>query len=298
MALMKSMTGYGSSRVNIAGLELEVSVRTVNGRYLDVRTHLPKDFISVEPALKDLAKKTFQRGAVDIFVQVPSSSSGDFSAAGFDLEMVKLWRQKASELKKKVKIEGDLSFDVLVTLPGVVKVSKGLSLNPDDKGHLLKVCEQALLDCEKFRVREGKSIGATIKGHLSQLQKIVGEIESLQAQFEKNMIKKLKVDMDSVNLETVNSEELKMQMQTKINEILEKINIQEETSRLTQHIGAAQDLLKAKESIGKKLDFFAQEFLREMNTIGSKCQNAEITGLVITGKSAIESFREQVQNIE
>lgn len=294
---MKSMTGYGSSRAKISEktspMQLEVSVRSVNGRYLDLRTHLPKDFIGLESAIKDLLKKNFLRGTVDLFVQIPTSSSAESTAANIDFEVASHWKNQALELKKKLKLEGSLSLEALIGLPGVIRTSKGITLNPNDEAQLLKSCQEAIKACTEFRLREGKEISQVISNHLDALLKTLKQIEALQEKFEAQLIKKFKTEIKATN-----DEETKKQLEVKVNEVLEKVNIQEETSRLTQHVRAAKSLLTTKESIGKKLDFFAQEFLREMNTIGSKCQSAEITESVIKGKSAIESFREQVQNIE
>lgn len=290
---MKSMTGYGSSQANLKGLSLEVSVRSVNGRYLDVRTHLPKDFVSFEAPIKELVKKNFRRGTVDIFVQPPAQAAGEAAMGDLDLDVAQVWIQKINELKKKTKVGGDVDISTLLTLPGVVKTSKSIILSASDRAVLLKSCEKAMEDCEQFRQKEGKNLAAVLKSHLQEIALHLKQIDSLQSKYEAQLMKKLKEE-----IATAQSEELRVQTEMKANESLEKANIQEEISRLKQHLDAAESLLRTKESMGKKLDFFAQEFLREMNTIGSKCQSAEITSLVIKGKSGIESFREQVQNVE
>ncbi|NCN42066.1 YicC family protein [bacterium] len=289
---MKSMTGFGTSEFQVKGISSQVTVRTVNGRYLEVRTHLPKELFSIEFDLKALAKKYFTRGTVDISVQFSNSESLSEVIVDYDSNLAKTWVKKMRDLKSSLKIDGEIDLSTLLNLPGVVKTYKNSRIDGQEKS-FLSGAEKAFKNCEDLRKKEGLALKKLLLNHLSQLEKLCGQISKEQLKVEKVLSLKLKKEVEREV--TVEGRAL---LEVRASESLEKMNIEEELSRLVQHIKAVRKLMASSGPCGRKMDFFSQEFLREMNTVGSKSGSTEITGLVVEGKSTIESFREQVQNIE
>ncbi|HAG91809.1 MAG TPA: YicC family protein [Bdellovibrionales bacterium] len=289
---MKSMTGFGSSNFQVQGISSQVTVRTVNGRYLEVRTHLPKELQILEPDLKSLAKKSFLRGTVDISLQFSSSENLSKINVGYDEVVAKAWVKQVKEMKSKLKLDGDLDVKTLLALPGVTVTAKTSKLTGQEKA-FLSGATKAFDQCVSHRKKEGLALKKLILGHLSQLEKLCKKISQEQKKLEKKLSKELK---DVVQHEV--TAEGRALLEVKTSDTLEKINVEEELSRLGEHIKSVKALCQVGGPSGRKMDFFAQEFLREMNTVGSKSGSSQITSLVVEGKSAIESFREQVQNIE
>ncbi len=289
---MKSMTGFGTVQFQVKGIPAQATVRTVNGRYLEIRTHLPRELQNLEFELKSLAKKTFERGTVDISISFSNLESLIQYKVDFDKSVAKEWSKKANLLKKELKMSGELDLKTLLSLPGVVRTHKESKIEGADK-QFLKGAAQAFKKCLDFRKKEGSSLKKVISNLLSELESCCLKIAGQQSKIEKNISQSLKRDIE--NEATLEGRSI---LESRASESLERMNIEEELSRLREHIKAVKKLTLGSGPTGKKMDFYAQEFLREMNTIGSKSASPEITAMVVQGKSFIESFREQVQNIE
>lgn len=289
---MKSMTGFGTTQFQVKGVSTQVTVRTVNGRYLEVRTHLPRELQNLEVELKALAKKHFNRGTVDISVQFSGGESLNEYHVELDHSVAKDWMTQVKKLKSSMKLSGEFGLEALVQLPGVIKTTKSSRIEAGSKS-LLQGSERAFKQCDVFRKKEGTALKKALLKLLSDLDGFCQKIGKKQRSMESEVSQKLKADMKHEM--TVEGRNV---LEAKASDVLERMNIEEELSRLSQHIKAVKKLMSELGSIGKKLDFFAQEFLREMNTIGSKSGSSETTQFVVEGKSLIESFREQVQNIE
>lgn len=289
---MKSMTGFGTSQFQVKGLSSQVTVRSVNGRYLEIRTHLPKELQNLEFELKAQAKKYFQRGTVDISFQFSPSDELNQHRVDLDIELAKEWLLKAKRLKSSLKIVGDLEINSLVNLPGVLRHHKVSKLKGNEAG-FLKGALKAFKLCEAFRKKEGVSLKKVILATLSDLESCCQNIRGEQKKVENAISQALRADIENeVTLEG------RSVLEAKACEALERMNVEEELVRLAEHIKAVKKLAGTSDPVGKKMDFYAQELLREMNTVGSKSASSHITGLVVQGKSWIENFREQVQNIE
>jgi|FLYM01.1.fsa_nt_gi uncharacterized protein (TIGR00255 family) len=289
---MKSMTGFGSAQFQVKGVSSNVTVRTVNGRYLEVRTHLPRELQNIEMEIKSLIKKHFARGTVDVSVQVSSTENLHDYSVELDQNVAKEWLHQAQKLKKSLKISGEVDLNSLISLPGVLVSHKKSRLEGADK-IFLKGILGAIKQCEKMRLSEGSSLKKILLTQLSSLDEVCLKIGKAQKKIEEDLSQSLKKDIEQEL--TVEGRNV---LESRASDSLERMNIEEELARLSEHIKAVKKLIGLSGATGKKMDFYAQEFLREMNTVGSKSATSLITGLVVEGKSLIESFREQVQNIE
>jgi uncharacterized protein (TIGR00255 family) len=292
---MKSMTGYGTSKAQQKDLKVEVSIRSVNGRFLDTRFHLPREFVPFEADLKKLLNEKILRGTVDIFVNRKNKAIHEAAEVRVNEELVKKYLAAFQKIAKATKLPPQIHLEVLARMPDVIQVEEKQEVSPQEEKMLKSVFAKACEDCMKEREREGKFLQKELEKLVHDLEKQVSIVaglreeanRQLQERFEQKVSNRLKgQEMDPQRV----TQEIVIQ--------LEKADINEELVRLSEHIKNYKDLLKSAHAEGKKLDFYTQELLREVNTIGSKSQVAKITQAVVEAKTIIERLREQVQNVE
>jgi len=292
---MKSMTGYGTSRAHTPQAHLELSIRCVNGRFLEPRFHLPKEYLSLEPEFKKRLSMIVKRGTVDVFIQRRASGAAMAETMRLNKPLAKKYVTILRELAQDMKAPQQFRAETVAHWPDVILRDLGQEISDTEKRAALKAFEQALASCDKERRREGLNLKKEMERTLKLLEKVVLQIQNLrssadgelQQRFELRMRSRLKgIEIDPQRL----SQEVLIQ--------LEKSDVNEEIVRLLEHIKNVQKLFTSSDSEGKKLDFYIQELHREMNTIGSKSQVSTITQAVVEGKTIIERLREQVQNIE
>jgi uncharacterized protein (TIGR00255 family) len=292
---MQSMTGFGASRVSSKKLNVEVSVRSVNGRYLEPRLHLPKRHVAIEQEALKMCKSFFSRGTVDLYIHVSSVKTK--SGSTFNVEMAKAWLTDARQALKEIGLADTLSARDILNIPDFVHKVEETPADTAENTLVLRAIKEALKKCADEREREGASLQKVCLGYMSDFKKMLKGLSASREIFKKEAFDKLhdrlKKVLESSKLEFDSSRVLQ-----EVAHLVEKTDVEEELQRFSEHVLNVEKLLKSKESHGKKLDFYAQELLREVNTIGSKSQYAIITETVIALKSKIEQFREQVQNIE
>jgi len=292
---MKSMTGYGTAKAQQKDLNIEVSIRTVNGRFLDTRFHLPREFVPFEADLKKLLSADILRGTVDIFVNRRNKAAHETAEVRVNEALAKKYLAAFQKISKATKLQANVHLEILARMPDVIQVDEKQEVSSHEEKLLKAVFAKACGDCVKEREREGKFLQKELEKLVLDLEKqvliVAGLREDanrqLQDRFEQKISNRLKnQELDPQRL----TQEIVIQ--------LEKADINEELVRLTEHLKNYKDLLKSAHAEGKKLDFYTQELLREVNTIGSKSQVAKITQAVVEAKTLIERLREQVQNVE
>ena len=213
----------------------------------------------------------------------------------FNDKLGRLWLKGFKGLVKDLGLSGEISPELLLQVPDLYRVEEDRSLTKAEKNLVQSVLKKAIEACVKERAREGKALKADILGHLRDLEKQQAVILKLRKKSEKFFKEKYALRLQRLQ----DSEEIDpTRMMHEVALLVEKTDISEELQRLKMHISEVVSLVVKGGRVGKKLDFFAQELLREINTIGSKSAMAEITQSVVQGKSIIEKFREQVQNVE
>lgn len=292
---MKSMTGYGLGKAQSSTSSIEVSLRSVNGRFLESRLHLPREFMQFEGELKKILGRYIQRGTIDVFVsrKVKLGSGGQKVHLNAELagEYMKAYRQ----LAKQLKLRSEVKLEALARLPEVVKLEESGELPGDEKKALLVAFEKACKACAIERKREGKSLRDDLETILSALELEIDGIHALREEANQNLLQrfeqKIKSRLNGVEVDPARiSQEVVMQ--------IERSDINEELIRLKEHTKNYRQLFSSAEAQGKKLDFYTQELLREVNTIGSKSSVSKLTQIVVEAKTLIERLREQVQNLE
>lgn len=293
------MTGYGNFRTQNNEISIEVSIRAVNGRFLETRFHLPRVYFSHEVELKKKFSGLVLRGTVDIYI---SRKIKSFTSSGRLVVNTKLAQEY---LKAFRKLSTDLRMNENIRLEQISKQSDVIQFEESDVisaqevALLKKTFDAALKKFEAERLREGAALKKDLQKNLKDLQKHVLKIsrlrdeanKALQEKFESRVKSRLPKEVAGLQIDPQRiSQEVVIQ--------LEKADINEEITRLVEHIKNFDKLVEHQVVEGKKLDFYTQELLREVNTIGSKSQVAGITEAVVEAKTLIERIREQVQNIE
>ncbi len=292
---MKSMTGYGLGKIQTATSSIEVSLRAVNGRFLETRFHLPREFIPFETDLKKALGKYFERGTLDVFVSRRPKASAAALTLTVNRELAKKYFEAYKQIAKELKIKPQFHVETFARLPDVIKMEETEDVSASEKKALLQAFDKACKACEAERKREGKSVRHDMETLLNQLENEVEGIQSVREEVNQNLLQrfeqKIKTRLNGVEIEPARlSQEVVLQV--------EKSDINEELARLKEHIKNYRQLFQLQGSQGKKLDFYTQELLREVNTIGSKSSVSKLTQSVVQAKTFIERLREQVQNVE
>ena len=292
---MKSMTGYGHFMDTVDGSTIEVVVKSVNGRYLEIRPHLSRRYVKLESDVVKLCKKNLSRGSVDVHIH--ASPSGTQQGLIFRTDVAKKWLAQARKAFKELKIEPQFTVQDVLSIPDFVHTGDARELTPKETKSVFIILEKAIELCKKEREREGEKLQEICLGYVNDFRQIHGEIGRDRIKYSQDILERLRLRFDKIFQDRgapISEERLLQEVAL----LIEKSDVEEELLRFTEHVKNVEKLLKSKGSDGKKLDFYAQELLREVNTIGSKSQYASITEKVVTLKSKIEQFREQVQNIE
>ncbi len=292
--MIRSMTGYGSAKGTVEGLEIQVELKSVNNRYLDASVRLPRSFLFAEEMVKSRVQKHISRGKVDVFVNVDASAAGDM-AVKVNEALARGYLEAIRHIAGEFGLPDDLTAQSLSRFPDVLTVEKqDLDAEAISAG-MEGIVEAALRDFDKMREREGEKLREDVLGRLETIRGLVEQVEAKAPETVAAYRKRLEQKMLDV-LGTAGIDENRILAEAAI--FADHIAVDEETVRLHSHMSQLAGMMNGGSPIGRKLDFLIQEFNREANTIGSKCQNSEIAHVVVDLKSEIEKIREQIQNIE
>ncbi len=293
--MIKSMTGFGVARSSTSVSNLEVSVRSVNGRFLESRLHLPREFNALESDLRKILNEFFHRGSIDVFVSRKTRGDKSNLKLYFHEEMARAWVEIASQYQSLGAFKKELDINTLIQLPEVVGFEEETRGLEQDYEALKELFRQASASCQQERLREGEALKNELLKILEKLDSAWTQMFELREQVNQHLKEKMETRLKSRWSEL---EIDPQRMQQEIALLWDKSDITEELSRLKEHLHHYKTLLQSPEAQGKKLDFYTQELLREVNTIGSKSPLAPLTHVVVMAKTEIEKLREQVQNIE
>ncbi len=292
--MLKSMTGFGRCEITTDEYKISVEMKAVNHRYLDLSIKMPKKFNYFEAAIRAQLKKYIQRGKVDLFISYEDYTEDKMSLKynrTLAAEYMNYFRQMADELG----IPNDATVLRVARCPEVFTMEQA----PDDDEHMWHIIEQAIDEAaDKFvetRTREGENLKTDLLGKLDYMVALVDQIEARSPKILEEYRSKLEDKVKEL-LSGTSIDEGRIASEVVI--FADKICTDEETVRLKSHIEATRKELKAGGSIGRKLDFIAQEMNREANTILSKANDLEVSDCAIALKTEIEKVREQIQNIE
>ncbi len=287
------MTGYGASQAKNRQLEIEVHVKSVNGRFLETRFHLPKEYAPFENDFRKIFQD-WSRGTIDIYIHRRPAKEALLQTVNIKTQNAQYWAKNLKALAKTLGVKHDVSLRDILQMPYVMEHQDRLSLLPGELKMVEVQLKKAKQKCEFLRAKEGSVLKKELLSQLRNLESKIGEVDGWRGEALKLAEARLKS-----RLATMDSGELdasRLALETAL--MIDKMDVHEEVIRLIEHVKACRALIQDDSARGKKLDFYCQELLREVNTIGSKSQLASLTQVVVDAKSIIETFREQVQNIE
>ena len=292
--MIKSMTGYGSAKRTVEGLDIHVELKSVNNRYLDCSVRLPRSFLFAEDMVKSLVQKHISRGKVDVFLNVDSSAAGDMTVR-VNEGLLKGYVEAIGHIAEEYGLTNDISALSVARFPDVLTVEKrDLDAEAISAG-MEKIVEAALQDFDSMRLREGEKLCEDVLSRLETISSLVSQVEEKAPETVAAYRQRLEQKMAEV-LGTAGIDENRILAEAAV--FADHIAVDEETVRLRSHMSQLRTMIQGNSPTGRKIDFLIQEFNREANTIGSKCQNSEIAHVVVDLKSEIEKIREQIQNIE
>ena len=290
------MTGQGQGRRPFDQTEIAVEVRAVNNRFLKIQTRVSDSIAGLEPQIESVVKQSLRRGSLQIGVYL----SGKTAASDYCIQeaVLESYFHQCNALAKKIGTSS-VTLESLLQLPGVVGESGGRLSEVDEAlaTCVLATVADAMESLNRMRLAEGQSMGSELAQQLVKLREITLLIE----QRAPKVIEEYKLRLHSRLAQSLAEIGGQIQETDLVKEILvmaDKADIREEVVRLRSHFLQFQTLLDDSSSQGRKLDFLIQEIFREVNTIGSKAGDAEITQRVVEMKSIIEQMRELVQNVE
>ena len=292
--MIKSMTGYGSAKGTVEGLEISVELKSVNNRYLDTSVRMPRSFLFAEELVKSCVQKHISRGKVDVFVSVSSAGAADV-AVQVNEALAKGYVDAVRHLAAEFGLSDELSALSVARFPDVLSVEKKDMDAEAVSAGLARITEEALRDFDSMRLREGGKLRDDVLDRLKTIDALVSVVEEKTPETVAAYRKRLETKMAEV-LGTAGIDENRILAEAAV--FADHIAVDEETVRLRSHMAQLQGMIDGNSPTGRKIDFLIQEFNREANTIGSKCQNSEIAHVVVDLKSEIEKIREQIQNIE
>ncbi len=288
------MTGYGSAKGSVGDLEITVELRSVNNRYLDSSVRMPRSFLFAEDALKSAIQRHVSRGKVDMFVTVDSSAADNMSVK-VNEPLLRGYLAAIRHISDTYGLQNDLTAVSAGRFPDILYVEKDeMDADALTEG-IVAVAEEALHDFDAMRQREGEKLCADVLEKLDTIAALVSEVERESPKTVEAYQARLREKMTEI-LSSAGVDENRILAEAAI--YADRVAVDEETVRLRSHMSQLRTMLAGGSPIGRKIDFLIQEFNREANTIGSKCQNSEIAHVVVELKSEIEKIREQIQNIE
>jgi len=290
----RSMTGFGSAEDRVLRGRLRIEIRTVNHRYFNPQLKLPADLAGVEIEMRERLRQLLARGHVAVtarWVDMP----GPEREVTIDLSRAKQVVAAAQQLKKKLKLKGTVDLAFVARQPDVMTSTNGASEQPVQWADVQPIVERAANDVVAMREREGQALATELNGRLDALEaaaRIVEEQAPARLTAEHERLKRAVAELTAQT--TVDEQRLALEIAL----LADRVDITEELVRFRAHVAAARAALRSDQAVGKQLGFLAQELLREVNTMGSKANDARITQTVIAMKGDLEKFREQLENLE
>ena len=292
--MILSMTGYGRAEQVLNGRSIQVELRSVNSRYFEYSSRLPRSCSFMEDKLKKLMSKSISRGKVELSLQIQTIDAAD-TVVEVDYPLAQSYHAAMQGLSDALHMPNDITADKLARMPDVLVLRRASANEEQLWQDVSAVAEAALQQFLAMRAVEGEKLQQDVLSRLVTIEEMVGRIEKATEGrvqvYTQRLYEKLKTLLEDRNIDD-------SRILTEAAIFADKTAIDEETVRIHSHIQQYREILALSEPVGRKLDFLTQELNRETNTIGSKCQQLEITRLVVDVKSEIEKIREQIQNIE
>ena len=293
---MKSMTGYGRGDSSAKGVQLAVEISSVNRRQVEVAVSLPNELDSLEADLRKIVLASVARGRVSGRVTLQRPSGKANRSILINEAQAEAYKKALAKLADGMGLRDDLSLETILRLPGVMEAGED-EVDPVAMLPTLKrALGQALGQLQDMRFKEGSNLGRDLTKRLASLRRITKRVAKRAPKVVEHHRTRLLERLAKADIDVADADDERF-----LREVVyftDRSDISEELTRLESHFDQVDGCLISNEPVGRKLDFLAQEMFREVNTIGSKANDSEISQEVVTLKTELEKIREQVQNVE
>lgn len=293
-AMIRSMTGYGRGQQTLGGMDITVEIRSVNHRYYEYSSRLPRVYGFLDERLKNYLQKTVSRGKVDVGVWIDTVDAPG-SEVVVNHALAEGYLKALRELVQTYGLRDDVSVNALSRFPDILTVRKAAEDEEAIWEAVRQVTDEALAGFVAMREREGARMREDVLARRQTILQAVEKVEARSPEIVREHMAKVEARMKEL-LSTATVDEQRLLTEAAL--FADKTATAEETVRLRSHLDQLETLVYASEPVGRKLDFLVQEINRETNTIGSKVQDVELARVVVDVKAEIEKIREQIQNIE
>ena len=292
--MVLSMTGYGRARLTLHGRDITVEIKSVNSRYFEYSSRLPRGYSFLEDKLKKLVNGKIARGKAELNLTIVNVEAPD-TVITPNVELARQYKAAMDEMARQLGMRNDVTLSGLCRFPDMFSAVHAEADEAELWQDVQAVAAAALENFVAMRAAEGAKLREDVLARLCTLEKDVGVIEQTSAarvqKYTDKLYARLKELLDGRDIDDA-------RILTEAAIFADKTAVDEETVRLRSHIRQYRDILALSEPVGRKLDSLTQELNRETNTIGSKCNELDITRVVVEVKGEIEKIREQIQNLE
>lgn len=289
------MTGYGKANFKNDELSINIEIKTVNHRFLDISIRMPSAFLEYEDSIRKVIRSSIKRGKVDVFVTVESTSLFEKELL-VDYQLLERYIDTLRQIQQLHRIDHAISLDHVLRLPDIITIVEKENQSLSLEEIFVETSTEAVNKLVAMREKEGELLHNKIIHNLNNLTDYLNQLQSRYKEFEPTHLERLRERISEIVQDKAEIDESRILMEAAI--VAEKANIQEEITRLESHCIQFESVLEESGAVGRKLDFLIQEMNREINTIGSKAGDLVINQYVVNMKSELEMIREQIQNIE
>ncbi len=291
---MKSMTGYGKGEAADGKRKVTIEIKAVNNRFLDIGTRFPKSLSFVEDCVKKQIQEVVKRGTLDVYYTYEMTGDTDKSVE-LDVALARQYIDAARNARAEFDLPDDITAMSVIRMPDVLKVTAAEENREEITALFEKAAKEAVAALDEMRITEGRSAKSDLGRLVGNISSALGSVRlrapSVVADYKDKLAKRIADLLDTPAID-------ESRIATEVAIFADKCDINEEISRLTSHIYQFNDALESSEPQGRRLDFLSQEMNREINTMGSKANDLELSKLVIGMKNELEKIKEQIRNVE
>lgn len=293
--MITSMTGFGTGEATKDGVSVSVEVRSLNSRFLEIFSNLPKKFYFKEFEMRELVKGKMSRGKINIAVTIEYGDGVANAAVKANLKLAEAYYTQLQEIRKHLKLKDAVTLENVLAYSDIFKNTESDNTAEKEWSLIQKALTIALEKLNTMRLQEGRELSRDLNNRMNNIAKNVDKIEQMAQERIPQERQKLREKIGKLfENEDIDPQRLEIEIVM----LADKLDISEECVRMRSHIKFFLEALKDKEQAGRKINFLLQEMNREVNTMGSKANDATISQIVVGVKEDLERIREQVQNVE
>jgi len=286
------MTGFGKSVMEIPGKKITVEIKSLNSKQIDIAARVPSSLRGYELQMRNTLAHILERGKVDLTVYVESVTAD--AGMRFNIPVLQAYKNEVEEMAKILGIPSPNDwYSVLLRFPDVMRTDTSSEADENEVESVMKALDEAADALMRFRRAEGEKLETFFSVRIDKIRSLL----SLVPQFENERIVKIRARMEEGLAKIQSVDYDKSRLEQELFFYIEKLDVNEEKQRLAQHLNYFMETMNGPKGQGKKLGFITQEIGREINTLGSKSNHAEMQRLVVQMKDVLEQIKEQVLNV-